>query len=128
MGLAPDPNERTPCPAAEFRPSRRAWCAPAVARREYAKRATSAATRNALPVWAGRASAFSPISCSAEMFAEPFGRRAARPRELTEIGIEMPARDHDQPLRLERTLVGGEREIGDGDRITERDDQKNRCR
>jgi hypothetical protein len=58
--------------------------------------------------------------------AEPSDGRRARSQELPEIGIEMTALDRDQLLRLERALIGSERQIGPGNRVVEGYDHEER--
>jgi hypothetical protein len=52
-----------------------------------------------------------------EVLGEPRGRRTAGFGEALEIRVEVPAIDGHQLLRLQRLLVGGKRQVGDGDGV-----------
>src|SRR5258708_38212336 len=62
------------------------------------------------------------------MLEKPANGRCTRLRKLSEIGVKMTALERDQLLRLEGALVGGQRQIGYGDRIVQRSDHKKRGR
>ena len=54
---------------------------------------------------------------NAQVCLEPIDSSARRCLNSPEIGIEVSAPDHDEPLWFERPLVRLEGEIGDGDVI-----------
>ena len=62
------------------------------------------------------------------MLPEPAGCGGFRQRKLIEIRREMAARNEREPFWFECSLVCGQREAGNGDRVIARDDEEQRCR
>src|SRR5260221_4176621 len=61
-----------------------------------------------------------------QMLAKPFCRGSFREWNLVEIGIEVATRYQGEPLRLQRTLIGGKCQIGNGELVVARDHQQQR--
>src|SRR5271154_7627437 len=49
-----------------------------------------------------------------EMPREPLHRRLRGCLEILDVGVKMPTLQRHQSLRLERSLIRGERQVGDG--------------
>src|SRR5439155_21018327 len=61
-----------------------------------------------------------------QVLAEPRAGGPAGLGEVREIGLEVTARNELQSLRFERALIGGEGQVGDRDRVVERDHHQQR--
>ena len=52
-----------------------------------------------------------------EVLGEPRGRRPLASAKRLEVRVEVPTVDGDELLGLQRPLVGGKRQVGDGDGV-----------